>query len=519
MNLRKDSGSQKLIIAVLTLFLVQLACGGIAPTDPNIPVSFNYVAGQFDQMLDDLNLIPFGGLRPPLITKIESASISGLGSFEFPPKTIRLYLLELQGCLQEPGRKKLLGETTTDTGLWTILYSLKPGEVVGATQVSDGEESGLSNPVTIDQDKAFTLGNADKLQQTDFFLFQPILLTGSGLAGACVIVQNQDMEFGREGSVTIGTNKKWKMEIPIRGEENKFRVFLKDWEYIGYDLSLRGATPKLQWPYKDRDKKVDGSCNYKDTKDRQEPRIDNCYYKFPVSGWYGNTDLYMQTGKANGFHNAIDIAGTSGSSIYAVAKGEVFYINISDVDGTVGNYVLIDHGSWVSAYMHLSTINIDGLTTPTASKLIKPSIVVEAGQKIGETGKSGCSDCGPHLHFSVFLWTNGYREVSLKENSIPSIPWTKDTTAFKLININPPAGEALGSNIHYKTGELLGFGENSTDRLADRRNADKPEVYFSPYDFWKDVNWNEIRINEYGCESGTKFDELNESNQCATQTP
>jgi hypothetical protein len=215
----------------------------------------------------------------------------------------------------------------------------------------------------------------------------------------------------------------------------------------------------------------------------------------------------VKSNRAGGFHNGLDIAGTSGSAVRAVAKGEVFYIQISNVEGTGGNMVLIDHGSWVSAYIHLSKVTIKGFISPTKSELVNPPRVVEAGEQIGETGNSGCSGCGAHLHFSAFRWTNGYREASLKEGNIPQIPWLADNAVFKLLNVNPPAGETLGSNLSSQTGEIVGSGENSFDRLADRRNTDKPEEYYSNFDYWQ-VNWNEIRINEYGCASGTKFDEL-----------
>lgn len=539
MNLK--SRYSKVILAVLALFLVQSTCvDNVDRTDPRILETVDQMSDAFIAILDPLQVSPPGVQLPPIISQISIDSANNIVTvsgksrndpFEMVSPSgsidakILIYRIKLIGCGQEP---EPIGDPLAEVPVlanrnWTAeLKNMKPSDVIGAKQVFNGKETGLSN-LKLVSGEILNLDNIDKLKKTEYFLNAPILITGSSVPGACVVIQNEDTEYGREGSDTVEKEKTWGVEILIRKAENQYRVYVEGWDDVVVPLTLRGSTPNLQWPYKDRDTKVDGSCKYKDTKDKQEIQVNNCYYKFPISGWYGSNDFYKQAGFANGFHNALDIAGTSGSDVLTVAKGEVFYVNISDTNGTGGNYVLIDHGSWVSVYMHLSTISIDGLKSPTVSTLIKPTKTVEAGQKIGETGATGCFDgngnrCGPHLHLSIFLWTNGYREVSLKENSIPSIPWTKDSTAFKLININPPAGVTLGSNVHYQTGELLGAGENSTDRLADRRNADKPEVYFSPYDFWKDVNWNEIRINEYGCASGTKFDELDENNQCP-QTP
>lgn len=508
MNLRTGRDFQKMIMAGLALFLVQLACGGVTPTDPRIPESLNNMVGQFGVLLHGVGAIPIGTERPPLITQIQAGSdsqlttVSGLGSFGFPPTKIRLYRVQLQGCKEESIQGDLLGETITDAGIWTIHYNLKPNEVVGATQVSEGKESGLSNPKVIDANMIL-IDNSKELDRSQFEIGKSALLKGKSLPNACVVLQNQNMTDTK--STPVDQNGNWKIEVPIGEKVNTYKVYVEDFEDVYSVFTIDGSPPHMQWPLTDKDQKADGSCNFEDTKEKKEIRVEDCYYKFPISTWYGRNDFYVQTNRAGGFHNGLDIAGTSGSTVRAVANGVVFYVQISNVEGSGGNIVLIDHGAWVSAYMHLSMVTIKDFTSPNNSELVDPPRVVQVGDQIGEIGISGCSGCGPHLHFSAFQWVNGNRHASLKEGDKPPIPWLKDNVVFKLLNVNPPAGEILGS------------GENSTERLADHRVVDQPKEYFSSFDYWL-VNWNEIRINEYGCASGTKFDELNKERKCVIPT-
>ena len=86
------------------------------------------------------------------------------------------------------------------------------------------------------------------------------------------------------------------------------------------------------------------------------------------------------------FHNGIDMAAPSGSPILAAADGEVI---AADYSATMGNYVMIDHGSGIyTIYMHASALYVSA-----GSK-------VKKGSQIGAVGSTGRST-GPHLHFSV----------------------------------------------------------------------------------------------------------------------
>jgi murein DD-endopeptidase MepM/ murein hydrolase activator NlpD len=89
------------------------------------------------------------------------------------------------------------------------------------------------------------------------------------------------------------------------------------------------------------------------------------------------------------FHNGIDFADKTGTTIMAAADGKV--VGTGDLGKfAYGRWVTIDHGNGlVTLYGHLSKISTS------------PGKKVKKGDKIGEMGTTGNST-GPHLHFTVY---------------------------------------------------------------------------------------------------------------------
>ncbi len=115
-------------------------------------------------------------------------------------------------------------------------------------------------------------------------------------------------------------------------------------------------------------------------------------FKFPVASYTRVSDDYgpriHPTLGVQQFHNGVDLASPKGTAIYAAYDGVVVAAAYS---GTMGNYVMIDHGSGLfTIYMHASALYVE-----------KDNIVVR-GEKIAAVGSTGRST-GPHLHFSVRL--------------------------------------------------------------------------------------------------------------------
>lgn len=86
------------------------------------------------------------------------------------------------------------------------------------------------------------------------------------------------------------------------------------------------------------------------------------------------------------FHEGLDFAAKSGTSVYATADGTVVE---ADRKGGYGNCIDIDHGyNYLTRYAHLSEI------------LVKDGQQVKRGELIGKVGSTGKST-GPHLHYEV----------------------------------------------------------------------------------------------------------------------
>jgi murein DD-endopeptidase MepM/ murein hydrolase activator NlpD len=98
-------------------------------------------------------------------------------------------------------------------------------------------------------------------------------------------------------------------------------------------------------------------------------------------GWRSNP-----FGGAPEFHQGLDIAAPTGTTVTAAAGGTVI---MAQWYGGYGNYILIDHGGGYSTgYGHLSAIYVSQGQT------------VARSQAIGAVGSTGQST-GPHLHFEV----------------------------------------------------------------------------------------------------------------------
>ncbi len=112
---------------------------------------------------------------------------------------------------------------------------------------------------------------------------------------------------------------------------------------------------------------------------------------------------------------ALDFALPEGTQVLAARAGTVALVNgswpadhcgglpgsagtnlASAVIGNETNFVEIDHGDGTSAlYLHLSTISSN------IQRKAKSGERVEQGEALGLSGKTGYTQCVPHLHFQV----------------------------------------------------------------------------------------------------------------------
>lgn len=102
--------------------------------------------------------------------------------------------------------------------------------------------------------------------------------------------------------------------------------------------------------------------------------------------WPTNGKIIQQFSSADGGNKGIDISGSRGQAINAVAPGTVVYAG--DALRGYGNLIIIKHSDdFLSAYAHNDRI------------LVKDQQVVKAGQQIAQMGSSGTDSV--KLHFEI----------------------------------------------------------------------------------------------------------------------
>jgi murein DD-endopeptidase MepM/ murein hydrolase activator NlpD len=122
------------------------------------------------------------------------------------------------------------------------------------------------------------------------------------------------------------------------------------------------------------------------------PSGGGAYFMMPAAGWK-SSDFGMRYDpyyKVWQLHAGVDIAASSGQSIYAAADGRVVR---AGWNGGYGNYTCISHGTYEgkdlsTCYAHQSAM------------LVAAGQSVRRGQLIGRVGSTGAST-GAHLHFEV----------------------------------------------------------------------------------------------------------------------
>ncbi|MDE2480678.1 MAG: peptidoglycan DD-metalloendopeptidase family protein [bacterium] len=119
-----------------------------------------------------------------------------------------------------------------------------------------------------------------------------------------------------------------------------------------------------------------------------EPSAGTGSFAWPVSGTITSPFGWRSNpfGGSPEFHQGLDIAAPTGTTVTAAATGTVL---LAQWYGGYGNYILLDNGGGFSTgYGHLSAI------------YVSVGQHVQRGQAIGAVGSTGQST-GPHLHFEV----------------------------------------------------------------------------------------------------------------------
>lgn len=125
-----------------------------------------------------------------------------------------------------------------------------------------------------------------------------------------------------------------------------------------------------------------------------------------ISGRFGSQRIYA--GEPGAPHNGVDVAGVTGTPVYAPADG-VVTLAAAEPFTLEGRLLLIDHGMGLdSAFLHLSRIDV------------RLGDRVVQGQRIGAIGATGRAS-GPHLHWGL-RWNDERIDPAQVAGPMPSPP-------------------------------------------------------------------------------------------------
>lgn len=192
------------------------------------------------------------------------------------------------------------------------------------------------------------------------------IATTFGLAAAALFAMAASpvAAQGAAASAQIATSVKPAdiASTPLDEGDDEFRQLFSSWKSLDTAAGLAAASPKAKVSIPSR---------------------------MPVGGVTLTSDYGMRThpvlgGRRN--HKGVDLAGVTGTPVYATADG---LVSKAERFSSYGNYIQIEHGGELQTrYAHLS------------GYAIKAGDRVKKGDLIGYIGSTGRST-GPHLHYEV----------------------------------------------------------------------------------------------------------------------
>jgi murein DD-endopeptidase MepM/ murein hydrolase activator NlpD len=158
----------------------------------------------------------------------------------------------------------------------------------------------------------------------------------------------------------------------------------------GQRLNLRGKAPAHTESHSTRARSStkEKTSGEKASREKATPKRASVTHSLvaPVNAAMGTQYHAMGSHWSKGYHTGVDFPVPTGTSVKAVAAGQVVSAGWG---GSFGYQVVIRHADGrYTQYAHLSAISV------------KDGQSVVAGQRIGRSGSTGNST-GPHLHFEV----------------------------------------------------------------------------------------------------------------------
>lgn len=281
----------------------------------------------------DISDITFTNLR-----KTKTIDISGVGGFESSSEAVAILAPD-----------NLLSETTTETypTLSYSVYRVKSGDMVGI----------LAENFGITQDTIISVNNIRQtrtIQPGDYFRIPNI--------PGIVYTVREDGETIEKISQNYNVDSKKCSAVNEISSDQALRA--------GTTLFIPDA--ELDWVTR---QEINGDLF-------KRPLKSGVYYISSLFGWRNSPFTGLRS-----YHNGIDMAAPTGTSIFAALAGTVTTAGWSDVYGW--HVIVRHHSGYKTLYAHMNQINV------------KVGQYVTTSTTLGRVGNTGLST-GPHLHFTIY---------------------------------------------------------------------------------------------------------------------
>ncbi|MBL7209072.1 MAG: M23 family metallopeptidase [Dehalococcoidia bacterium] len=442
---------QYVLFSLGVVIIATLACG-VSPERPELQPPTVNIGLKLEDFLEWLGLFPKNIIPPPWIVKplttdyIEQNSFQvqgwAINSADRPgvPNTRPIVTLYEVDYPVNPSEVRKLGQTEVgDKRKWSIdNVPMEGNRLVIAAKVSIALPGGLrqysdfSNRITMHRDKP-PAAIIESPQDGTTTREETITVRGTGLAGYDIVLLRNGKEVGVR---TADKDSRWQFDdVKLDLFENTFVAGIRGTDVESEKVQVKRIF-SIWWPFSETSHGT-------------------------VNAWWGRNDFHTRWNY--GPHAGIDIGPTDNDrEVLAVAPGKVI---AKGYDNRGGYYVLVDHGDWMSGYLHLKE----------EGRKDKGSVLTASDRAIGTASNSGLWATGVHLHVEIRRWPKSVAEAEDEDKAKEDV--LKKTSFLKLecVNINPPRH---------------GRGGNYASWLKDHKNIDL-HVEWGDADYWE-INWTQV---------------------------
>ncbi|KXI27487.1 M23 family metallopeptidase [Paraglaciecola hydrolytica] len=225
-------------------------------------------------------------------------------------------------------------------------------------------------------------------------LTQGSLIRGSLIGGSQLKLNNKPIALSSNGHFAFGFNRDAELKNTLSWLDEKGKQHSKDLVISSreYDIQrIEGVEGKYVSPPPEVTKRIQqDNAQIGKARQNNDQRIDFMQdfiwpAQGPISGVYGSQRVFNGTPKNP--HYGVDVAGPTGTPVYAPADG-IVTLYVSDMYYS-GGTMIIDHGMGVSStFLHLSAATVEQGTVVKQGQLVA---------KIGATGRV----TGAHLDWRI----------------------------------------------------------------------------------------------------------------------